>query len=480
MTDDVRVALVNQAFVPPGMEIGQTGAHLPGLGLLMLGSAIEETDPSMKGKIAYFDEDHLGYEGCRQSVIEWLNGATDGLVMLTTYTMTHHRQEEFIRDMRAHGFLCFAGGPHATMHPEDSSADAVVLGEGVSAMRSLFPWPGFLPGGAPGVRYRSMNDDGSISWTGAERPLRNLDPSMWPTPSFAYHLLPDDIHHRASAKRDLDGRRPMSIMLSKGCPSACHFCTSGAQNGRWAVGPVERFSSDLRHMLEHTIAEAIEFHDDDLFSHPDINEILDVMQKVGLPWTCYSRANPLQGPEGRRLAVRARQSGCQRVFLGLESMNDNRLRALGKRATSDMNRNAVRNLDVAGIEISAAWIIGLPGDTIQTLDDDLQRFLSLPLYCLDVNILNINPGSVISKKVLNGRMAPSCGSDVDSPEDLLPDPSRYGPDEPWGQPTLCKALPKRELNQYARQAREEVAKALTQKLSTSEPRFQALVTGEMY
>ena len=60
--DPVRVALVNQAFVPPGMKIGETGAHLPALGLLMLGSAIEERDPQMKGKIEYFDEEHLGEE----------------------------------------------------------------------------------------------------------------------------------------------------------------------------------------------------------------------------------------------------------------------------------------------------------------------------------------------------------------------------------------------------------------------------------
>ena len=54
---DIRVALVNQAFVPPGMVIGETGAHLPSLGLLMLASAIEEADAGMK--VAYFDEEHL-------------------------------------------------------------------------------------------------------------------------------------------------------------------------------------------------------------------------------------------------------------------------------------------------------------------------------------------------------------------------------------------------------------------------------------
>ena len=457
MSDPVRVALVNQAFVPPGMEIGQTGAHLPGLGLLMLASAIEEADPAMRGKIRYFDEEHLGVLGCQDSVVDWLSGAEDGIVMLTTYTMTHHRQEDFIQRMQEHGFICLAGGPHVTMHPEESSANAVVLGEGVSAMRSIFPWPGFLPHDAPGVRYRVVGEDGDVSWEGAHRPMRKLDPTMWPTPSFAYHLLPKEIKHRASAKRDLEGRRPMSIILSKGCPSACHFCTSGAQNGPWAVGPVDRFQADMNHMLAHVHPEAIEFHDDDLFSHPHIEGILAIIRATGLPWTCYSRANPLQGERGKRLAEMAQESGCKRVFLGLESMTDARLKALGKRATSSMNKEAVLNLTSSGIEVSAAWIVGLTEDTRPSLNEDLEKFLELPLTCLDVNILNINPGSVISKKVLNGKLAPACGASIESPKDLLPDPARYGHEEPWGQPTLCKALSKVELNVYANAARERIA-----------------------
>jgi len=477
MPVDIRVAMVNQAFVPPGMIIGETGAHLPSLGLLMLASAIEEADSTMKGRVAYFDEEQLGFETCEKAVTSWLRGAETGLVMLTTYTMTHHRQEAFIRAMQLHGFLCLAGGPHVTVHPNESSADAVVLGEGVSAMRSLFPWPGFLPRGVPGMRYRNVDEQGNVSWSGAERPLRQLLPSMWPSPSFAYHLLPEGIEHRASRKRNLAGRAPMSIVLSKGCPSACHFCTSGAQNGPWAVGPVERFRFDLEHMLVHTKAEAIEFHDDDLFSHPDAEEVFAIMKSVGLPWTCYTRANPLQGEAGQRLARLARDAGCERVFLGLESMKNERLKGLGKKATACMNRQAVLNLHDAGIEVSAAWIIGLPKDTWEGLEEELEMFLALPLYCLDVNILNINPGSVFSKKIVAGRLSTSCGSEVESAEDLLPNPERYGNQEPWGQPTLCERMSKTELNLFAEHARHRIEIALlpmnTRMQANKQVRFEA-------
>lgn len=449
--DEVRVAMVNQAFVPPGMEIGQTGAHLPALGLLMLASAIEECDASMKGKIAYFDEEQLGLDSCRFEVVKFLSGAKTGIVMLTTYTMTHHRQIEFFEEMKRHDILTIAGGPHVTIHPETSNADYVVRGEGVSAMRAIFPWKGSMPEVAPGMIKLTKNP--SESETKLIRVQRKLDPLMWPEPSFAYHLLPTDICHRASHKRNLANLRPMSILLSKGCPSACHFCTSGSQNGRWGVAPIKRFENDLRHLLDHHEVEAIEFHDDDLLAHPDIHELLAVVGNTNIPWTCYARVNALVGPRGPAMAEAIAKAGCVRVFLGLEAMDNERLAFLGKQASVEDNFTAVSNLHEAGVEVAGAWIIGLPDDCTDALNVELERFLSLPLYSLDINILNLNPGASLTKKVVNGKIPLPGGMKISKAVELLPDPSLFGKEEPFGQPTISMNLTKNELNDYAKAAR---------------------------
>ena len=416
----------------------------------MLGSAIEECDPKMRGHIEYFDEEFLGEEGCRRAVIEFLSAAKTGIVMLTTYTMTHHRQISFFDDMKEQGFVTMAGGPHVTIHPETSNADYVVRGEGVSAMRTMFPWKGAMPAAAPGLIVRNASDSSSISNV---RIQRKLNPMLWPTPSFAFHLLPGEITHRASHKRNLDGLTPLSLVVSKGCPSACHFCTSGAQNGKWATGPLERFKTDLDHLLQYHNVEAIEFHDDDLLAHPDIDGILTEIEQTGIPWTCYSRANSLVGPDGKELAKRLFDAGCRRVFLGLEAMNDHRLSFLGKQAKVEDNRNAVYNLHSAGVEIAAAWIIGLPDDNVDDLNAELEIFLSLPLYSLDVNILNLNPGAALSKKVAKGTIPVPGQKNFNDASDLLPNPARYGSQEPFGQPTICWNMTKQELNEYAKKAR---------------------------
>ena len=115
--------------------------------------------------------------------------------MLTTYTMTHHRQISFFDKMKELGFITMAGGPHVTIHPETSNADYVVRGEGVSAMRAIFPWAGAMPDSAPGL---IVNNHLECSLPPHIRIQRKLNPAMWPDPSFAFHLLPKEISHRAS------------------------------------------------------------------------------------------------------------------------------------------------------------------------------------------------------------------------------------------------------------------------------------------
>ena len=459
---NVRIALVNQAFVPPGAEIGDTGAHLPGLGLLMLASTISEVRPDLTKQIRYFDEELLGTEGCLNSVSDWVSEASTGLVFITTYTLTHHRQKEFTEKIRKPGNLIFSGGPHVTLHPETSNADIIIRGEGVSAMRHLFSKDRWTAGElmrTPGAcfSYRSGNQ----TLRHFSPPQRILAPDEWPRPSFSYDLIPSDVRHRASDKRDMNGLEPMSIILSKGCPEACHFCSSGAQNGRWAPRSVSRFKEDLSFLISNRKVEAIEFHDDDFLAHPELESVFEIMLEIGIPWNCYGRVDHFVD-NGRSLAERLYASGCRRIFLGLESMSESKLEFFNKRAETWMNEHAVTCCAEAGIEVAAGWIIGAPDDTRESLEEELESFLCLPLYSLDVNILSLNPGAVLTKRVLNGGISlPLQGperenSDLLESNHLLPNPQKYGSQEPWGQPTICKAIDKPGLNELASRFRDEI------------------------
>ena len=127
-----------------------------------------------------------------------------------------------------------------------------------------------------------------------------------------------------------------------------------------------------------------------------------------------------------------------------------------------MNEHAVICCAEAGIEVAAGWIIGAPDDTRESLEEELASFLCLPLYSLDVNILSLNPGAVLTKRVLNGGISlPLQGperenSDLLESNHLLPNPQKCGSQEPWGQPTICKAIDKPGLNELASRFRDEI------------------------
>jgi len=144
-------------------------------------------------------------------------------------------------------------------------------------------------------------------------------------------------------------------------------------------------------------------------------------------------------------------------------MNNDKLEFFNKRATADMNNIAVLCCYNAGIEVAAGWIIGAPNDSFEILQDELEQFMALPLYSLDVNILSLNPGSVHTKKVFNGKIELPTGQYsvndqqylIDSGA-IIPDIEKFGDLEPWGQPTICENIDKRQLNRFAEHARNEL------------------------
>ena len=132
-----------------------------------------------------------------------------------------------------------------------------------------------------------------------------------------------------------------------------------------------------------------------------------------------------------------------------------------------MNRVAVLCCYNAGIEVAAGWIIGAPNDTIQSLQKELEDFLNLPLYSLDVNILSLNPGSVHTKKVFTGKINLPTGQYETSDQQyiidsgaIIPDIEKFGELDPWGQPTICQNIDKVGLNHFAEHARNELHRIL--------------------
>jgi anaerobic magnesium-protoporphyrin IX monomethyl ester cyclase len=120
-----------------------------------------------------------------------------------------------------------------------------------------------------------------------------------------------------------------------------------------------------------------------------------IRESLSFTWVCLSRVDRLDESIVRIM----RDAGCVKVYLGLESGNDETLRLMGKRASVAEGIEAVRLFRKAGIETSGFFIVGYPGETQKSIDDTLALASSLPLDEISVNVPFPLPGSPLFSRV---------------------------------------------------------------------------------
>lgn len=157
------------------------------------------------------------------------------------------------------------------------------------------------------------------------------------------------------------------IMTSRGCPHMCIFCSS-----RRAFGREVRFHSpgyvveQIKEVVERYGINEFMFYDDTFtLQRQRTVDICEGILRAGLDVRYYiqARVDRLD----YELAVLLKKSGCLAVAIGAESGDDEKLRVLKKGITTQDVRHAVDALKRAELPAVASYIIGLPGDTHESI-----------------------------------------------------------------------------------------------------------------
>jgi radical SAM superfamily enzyme YgiQ (UPF0313 family) len=147
------------------------------------------------------------------------------------------------------------------------------------------------------------------------------------------------------------------VQTARGCPNACAFCTVSTVSGRkYRFRPVEEVVEEVR-----PLGGWVGFVDDNITGSPRrAKELFEALIPLKLRWVGQADLNVAKDPELLSLAAR---SGCQALFIGLESLSQENLRAAGKSPNigTDMGE-AIRKIHRAGIEIIGSFVLGLDGD----------------------------------------------------------------------------------------------------------------------
>ncbi len=288
-------------------------------------------------------------------------GIKTDLVGITTMTALAPRAYEISAEFRKRGVPVVLGGIHVSMLPEEGAmhADSIVIGEAEDT------WGKLLDDWVAGSLQKVYRSTGRHNLVGLPRP--RLD------------LLKRDRYFSSSL-----------LMASRGCPHGCHYCSVTTFWGKsFRYRPIPEIIDELK-----TLDRMVFFADDNLYGNKVYaKKLFKEMIPLKKKWSCQGDSLIANDPELLRLAA---ASGCQWIFIGIESISEKNLAAMGKsfNKAKDYKTN-FRKIQDAGINIFGSFIFGLDGDDSTVFKNTVDFAVDARLDAANFYILTPLPGTVL-------------------------------------------------------------------------------------
>jgi anaerobic magnesium-protoporphyrin IX monomethyl ester cyclase len=226
--------------------------------------------------------------------------------------------------------------------------------------------------------------NGSNVVVNPDRPLiRNLDDLPLPR----HDLLP-----LSDYRAPLVSGPYAFVVTSRGCPANCRFCIKHVSYGRSVrFRSPENILAELEQLIELGVRSVHMYADLFTVSREQVVELCELILERGLRlrWTCNSRVDFV---DSEMLELMG-QAGCWMISWGIESGSEEILRRCRKGIRIEQVERALRWAEDAGILNWGYFIIGLPGDTTETIQETIRFSKKLPLDLALFHIAAPHPGT---------------------------------------------------------------------------------------
>jgi radical SAM superfamily enzyme YgiQ (UPF0313 family) len=284
------------------------------------------------------------------------------LVGITVTVDALPRATEIAEKFRCKGKTVVAGGIHITMCPEKTARffDSICVGK------------------AEGVWTRMLEDFTSGH---LEKIYRDTINSSICSPLYDFKGKNKYIYNNV-------------ISTSRGCPYNCDFCYNSNCNMHYVTREIDDVIADIKTINRRHIL----FIDDNFIGNPVWTEkFLKRIIPMRLKWSAAVTANVTD--EMLDLMV---ESGCQSLFIGFESLNQDSLGAVHKLQNKSENFEIlVERLHSRGIMINASIVFGLPNDTEKVFADTLEWCVKNRIETVTAHILTPTPGTKLYDRMLS-------------------------------------------------------------------------------
>lgn len=376
---------------------------MPALGILYIAALIRKEGLPVK----ILDAEGLGLD--LDTTILTIIAQNPGILGITTTTLSVSSAAIVAKRIKTRipQMKVFLGGPHTTAMPIETmeaytAIDGCILGDGELSFLKI------VQNIQDGIDY-ATNVNG-LAWRYGDDIvinqrkgcLKNLDTLPFP----AWDLLtrfPKNYRPPFHSYR----RLPVAnIITTRGCPYACFFCDRSVFGRKINCHSIDYIIAMIEYVLKEFNVREISIKDDMFVLSPE--RVLEFCRhlrnkKFNVTWSCNARVDNVKD----EILKEMKKAGCWLISYGIESGSPKMLKKMMKGITKEQIVDALRLTRKNGIVSKGFFMLGVPEETVDTMNETLNFIKELPLDELNVNIFTPFPGSKLYQEVLREGFIPN-------------------------------------------------------------------------
>jgi hopanoid biosynthesis associated radical SAM protein HpnJ len=289
-------------------------------------------------------------------------------------------------------------GPHVSVLPEKSLRDCPSI-DFVARKEFDFAVVDYAKG-------KPLEDISGISFLKDGKVVHNPDAPQIQDLDALPHVT--DVY-----RRDLDVTRYnvpfllnpyVSLYTTRGCPAQCTFCLwpQTLSGHPWRKRSTDDVAAEMAKVKEYWPEVKEFFFDDDTFNIQKARtiELCAKLKPLKLTWSCTSRVTT----DFETLKA-MKEAGCRLLIVGYESGDQQILKNIKKGATVERARQFTKDCHKLGLVIHGDFIMGLPGETHETINNTIAFAKELDVETIQVSVAHAYPGTELyDYAVQNGFM----------------------------------------------------------------------------
>jgi hopanoid biosynthesis associated radical SAM protein HpnJ len=241
-----------------------------------------------------------------------------------------------------------------------------------------------------GLSYRKQ--DGEIARNPPRAAVEDMDELPFVAPVYQRDL--DTAHYFSGYLK----HPYVSFYTGRGCRSKCTFCLWPQTVGghRYRVRSAANVVAEVKWVKENMPEVKEIMFDDDTFTDtsnlPRVEAIARGMGALGVTWSCNAKANV---PYNTLKVMK--DNGLRLLLVGYESGDDQILHNVKKGLRTDIARRFTADCRKLGILIHGTFIVGLPGETTQTIQRTIEFAKEINPHTIQVSMAAPYPGTALYK-----------------------------------------------------------------------------------